>query len=547
MEQHAAEIAGEEESWQQAGGECLNVMLEEEEEEEEDDDEEYEVMEEEEPETGENVPPSMSLASLSARLGNIHIGINAGGTKKTNTRKRRDFLGEALTVVPQEKAEERTSGLDEIKQEADRIEDEVAREDEEDGEDEEWVPPGRENNRVSKKRREPTGQAYSKTRTRTTRTRTAQRGAVMIDLTSSITAASKNTIRSDNGERNDNSGAAATVAGAAAKARLKRKKKQCNRLLAQAKTFARDLDWRASLDKYLLARALLQQLGSDVSSSMSAKVAKKIRRARLKLGFDADKEELREAQDAWAEKQRCEGHDTGEGCIDLLNENQNVLDADDGVNATSREPLCWDATSVQDMALLVNASAAEDAPSISPATLDATEFSIPLEHYQKLFPHQRRGVRWMWSLYKNGHGGILADDVSSARVSFSLFISLCIRLSCRDVVIFLGLGMGGGQIFFSSSHININYNPPAPLSSPNAINITTQTDGARQNCPGGVAPSRHDLRTPSPRRTRRLTALGHPSMVARTRGLGTRSSRCRAARHDSCPAHQSHGSGLAQG
>ena len=64
-----------------------------------------------------------------------------------------------------------------------------------------------------------------------------------------------------NNEEND-------AAASAAKARLKRKKKQCNRLLAQAKTFARDLDWHASLDKYLLARTLLRQLGSGASSSI---------------------------------------------------------------------------------------------------------------------------------------------------------------------------------------------------------------------------------------------------------------------------------------
>lgn len=33
--------------------------------------------------------------------------------------------------------------------------------------------------------------------------------------------------------------------------------------------------------------------------------------------------------------------------------------------------------------------------------------------YDGLLTHQREGVRWFWDLYKNGHGGILGDDMVS--------------------------------------------------------------------------------------------------------------------------------------
>ena len=412
--------------------------------------EEEEEEEEEEGDEGEG-EAALQLGSLSARIGRMRItGITAAAegtqkntkknTKKKKKKKEREIRGEALAAVGPEmktKIQKRQNGRmnrgvaieeEEEEEEEEETEEEEREEETEEeeteyemgpdeyamgqeGSDEEWVPPGRHNG------------AYSKSRTRTTTTKatttkatavatTTQRGTVMIDLTSSITAAA-NAAGNRNNKENDD-------AAAAAKARLKRKKKQCNRLLAQAKTFARDLDWHASLDKYLLARTLLRQLGSGASSSMAAKVAKKIRRARLKLGIDADKEELREAQEAWAEKQRREGVDADEDCIDLLNENQNTIDVDGGgggVVSAAREPLRWDTTSVQDTALLVDAgTTAEAAPAKVSSAATTTDFSLPLAHYQKLFAHQRRGVRWMWSLYKNGHGGILADDVSCVTV-----------------------------------------------------------------------------------------------------------------------------------
>lgn len=31
--------------------------------------------------------------------------------------------------------------------------------------------------------------------------------------------------------------------------------------------------------------------------------------------------------------------------------------------------------------------------------------------YEKLFPHQRKGIEWLWSIHRQDAGGILADDM----------------------------------------------------------------------------------------------------------------------------------------
>lgn len=38
-------------------------------------------------------------------------------------------------------------------------------------------------------------------------------------------------------------------------------------------------------------------------------------------------------------------------------------------------------------------------------------FFLPKETYDKLYTHQREGITWLWKLYKNEDGGILADDM----------------------------------------------------------------------------------------------------------------------------------------
>jgi SNF2 family DNA or RNA helicase len=38
-------------------------------------------------------------------------------------------------------------------------------------------------------------------------------------------------------------------------------------------------------------------------------------------------------------------------------------------------------------------------------------FALPAVLHDRLFPYQRAGVRWLWSLHNAGHGGILGDDM----------------------------------------------------------------------------------------------------------------------------------------
>ncbi|CAH8494429.1 unnamed protein product [Dicrocoelium dendriticum] len=41
----------------------------------------------------------------------------------------------------------------------------------------------------------------------------------------------------------------------------------------------------------------------------------------------------------------------------------------------------------------------------------ATGFHLPRSLYDKLYPYQRDGVRWLWRLHNTGPGGVLADDM----------------------------------------------------------------------------------------------------------------------------------------
>lgn len=41
----------------------------------------------------------------------------------------------------------------------------------------------------------------------------------------------------------------------------------------------------------------------------------------------------------------------------------------------------------------------------------AATFSVPAELYERMYPHQRTGVRWLWGLHQGDMGGILGDDM----------------------------------------------------------------------------------------------------------------------------------------
>ena len=38
-------------------------------------------------------------------------------------------------------------------------------------------------------------------------------------------------------------------------------------------------------------------------------------------------------------------------------------------------------------------------------------FSLPEKIYERLFEHQKKGVVWLYNLYKNKKGGLLGDDM----------------------------------------------------------------------------------------------------------------------------------------
>jgi SNF2 family DNA or RNA helicase len=44
-------------------------------------------------------------------------------------------------------------------------------------------------------------------------------------------------------------------------------------------------------------------------------------------------------------------------------------------------------------------------------------FPIAGAIFQRLYPHQRKGIEWLWSLHKTRAGGILGDDMGMVCVS----------------------------------------------------------------------------------------------------------------------------------
>ena len=58
------------------------------------------------------------------------------------------------------------------------------------------------------------------------------------------------------------------------------------------------------------------------------------------------------------------------------------------------------------------------------AILNGGAFSIPISTYNKLYPYQREGVFWIWSLYQKQMGGLLCDDMGLGKtVQVSAFLA----------------------------------------------------------------------------------------------------------------------------
>ena len=50
-------------------------------------------------------------------------------------------------------------------------------------------------------------------------------------------------------------------------------------------------------------------------------------------------------------------------------------------------------------------------------------FTLPTEMYNRLYPHQREGIQWLWSLHQSDSGGILGDDMGLGKtIQISSFI-----------------------------------------------------------------------------------------------------------------------------
>ncbi|KAF5399506.1 DNA excision repair protein ERCC-6 [Paragonimus heterotremus] len=79
-------------------------------------------------------------------------------------------------------------------------------------------------------------------------------------------------------------------------------------------------------------------------------------------------------------------------------------------------------------------------PQYSDMVSVADGFLMPSELYEKLYPYQREGVRWLWHLHNNGPGGVLADDMGLGKtvqvIAFlsGLFISRPRRFSALVIM-----------------------------------------------------------------------------------------------------------------
>ncbi|KAF6777855.1 hypothetical protein AHF37_03062 [Paragonimus kellicotti] len=79
-------------------------------------------------------------------------------------------------------------------------------------------------------------------------------------------------------------------------------------------------------------------------------------------------------------------------------------------------------------------------PQYSDMVSVADGFLMPSKLYEKLYPYQREGVRWLWHLHNNGPGGVLADDMGLGKtvqvIAFlsGLFISRPRRFSALVIM-----------------------------------------------------------------------------------------------------------------
>ena len=162
-------------------------------------------------------------------------------------------------------------------------------------------------------------------------------------------------------------------------------KKECNRLLGVAKICERDMDWSTSLEFFQSAINMLYEMKTTTNDDIQDLII------------------------------------ATENKIDKLTTKVNRQQAK---NQEQQSKVSTAKSVVQPSVYSWNTR-----PDTDEASLPGN-FTIPNEHYLKLFPHQRRGVEWMWSLYRDVSGGILADDMGLGK---TVQVVTLLRGMCANV------------------------------------------------------------------------------------------------------------------
>ena len=193
-----------------------------------------------------------------------------------------------------------------------------------------------------------------------------------------------------------------------ARARMKRQKRQCNRALAEGRRLAALGAWRAAQDAYEQAQVLLRVVGD--ATGMEAKVLKKLAKIEKKRAKGSAKRKKRKMQEKQNKKKNkisdSSKHEGGSDGLDSDGDDSSEIvdnDGEEGHSCSSSSSSGWSFDNSDDV--------------------DANNFMVPQArlpggfclpsagHHDKLFPHQREGVAWMWHLFRRGEGGVLADDM----------------------------------------------------------------------------------------------------------------------------------------
>ncbi|KAJ3135695.1 DNA excision repair protein ERCC-6-like [Geranomyces variabilis] len=103
-------------------------------------------------------------------------------------------------------------------------------------------------------------------------------------------------------------------------------------------------------------------------------------------------------------------------------------------------------------------------------------YRLPSELYNRLFPHQRQGVAWMWGLNQKRMGGILGDDMGMGK-TIQIVAFLCglfISGKARHVLIGMPLGLlenWGAEFraWFPNMRVKVYHGPAATIRKDLAV------------------------------------------------------------------------------